>query len=381
MNTYTIMATALALVALALILIQARRERNPRAIAALLWTTGLMVLAQTIHSLSWALLIWSVIPLPAFWMLKNEASFSRRIFASTLTLRVCVAMLGAFALRVSHTPSSTFPFSASTLVSIVLVVIFLTSLIPYASSLIFSPSKNLGALGWFLFVARDGLILTQRLYIEGHTNHPILQNIFITTGLLIALYGALRSLVQTDLQKFVVYMGVSHTGFFALAMFADPVHSTTYGFLYGLSSTLSLTACFAVTRLLIARLGQADFRSLHGIVHSAPVLSWTMFGLILATMGFPGTLGFVAEDLLGRALYDISFLACATGLAAMLLNAMGWMRIFTLMFLGPQSSPVLPATIFATVLARERLALILLALPLFFFGFWPSLILRAFLMH
>src|SRR5436190_13440754 len=111
-------------------------------------------------------------------------------------------------------------------------------------------------------------------------------------------YGALVSLVQTDLKKLIAYSSVSHMGFVILGFFALNQLSLQGGILQMINHGLSSAGLFAVVGMIYQRYHTREIRELGGLAKRTPVLAVFMLIFTMASIGLPGLNGFVGEFLI-----------------------------------------------------------------------------------
>lgn len=112
------------------------------------------------------------------------------------------------------------------------------------------------------------------------------------------IYGALVSMVQTDLKRLVAYSSVSHLGFVVLGLFAfDP--TAVQGALYQmLNHGVSTGALFVLVGMLYDRRHTHLIREFGGLATPLPVIAALFLFVSLASAGLPMLNGFVGEFLI-----------------------------------------------------------------------------------
>jgi len=112
------------------------------------------------------------------------------------------------------------------------------------------------------------------------------------------LYGAAVTIVQKDLKRLIAYSSVSHMGYVLLGIFALNQVSLT-------GAALQMVSHGVVTGLLFAMVGvvyehnhhNRDLTQIGGLARQMPVAAVVFSIAGLASLGLPGTSGFVAEFL------------------------------------------------------------------------------------
>ena len=187
-------------------------------------------------------------------------------------------------------------------------------------------------------------------------------------ALMTAAYGAALAVVQRDARGLVGMLAMSQSAM-VLAGLAGTVPTELCGALaVWVSSGLALTGIGLVVWALESRGGAISIETLQGRFADAPALAafFLLFGL--ATLGFPGTLSFVADDLiisgsLDDHLHAGLFVIAATVFAGIAVMR-GWFHVF-----GGQVTVDAPRH---ALLPRERVAFTALVIILFGLGLWPG---------
>ncbi len=192
--------------------------------------------------------------------------------------------------------------------------------------------------------------------------------VLANAALLTAAYGAALAVVQRDVRGLLGTLAMSQSAM-VLAGLSGTVPMELCGALaVWLSSGLALTGIGLVVWALESRAGGISIETLQGRFADTPALAafFLLFGL--AILGFPGTLSFVADDLiisgsLDDHLHAGIFVILTTvfgGIAVM----RGWFRVF--------GGPVTVDAPRHAILPRERFAFTALLAILFGLGLWPG---------
>jgi NADH-quinone oxidoreductase subunit M len=156
-------------------------------------------------------------------------------------------------------------------------------------------------------------------------------------GVLTAVYGALLAVGQYDLRRIVAWFWVSQSGM-VLAGFAGLNDEGVSGALLQAMSTVA--ECGGLMLLVMAievRANTTDLRKLGGLVRTAPWMATAFLILSAAAVGFPGTVSFVAEDLVGQGLLREHPVVVGVLFVVTAVNGITLWRAFKRTFLGPAS--------------------------------------------
>src|SRR5688572_1978087 len=126
-------------------------------------------------------------------------------------------------------------------------------------------------------------------------------------------YGALVAMVQPDMKKLVAYSSVSHLGFVVLGICAMNVQGMQGAVYQMLAHGVSTGGLFLIVGMLSDRRHTRLISEFGGLKHVMPKLTAAFLIITLASIGMPGTNGFVGEFLtmLGAYLWDPRFVVVA----------------------------------------------------------------------
>ena len=145
-------------------------------------------------------------------------------------------------------------------------------------------------------------------------------------------YGALVAMVQPDMKKLVAYSSVSHLGFVVLGICAMNVQGMQGAVYQMLAHGVSTGGLFLLVGMLSDRRHTRLISEFGGLKHVMPKLTAAFLIITLASIGMPGTNGFVGEFfiMLGAFRWDPRYVVVA-GLGVILSSVyMLWMvqRVF-----------------------------------------------------
>jgi NADH-quinone oxidoreductase subunit M len=211
----------------------------------------------------------------------------------------------------------------------------------------------------------------------GHADHPegVAAELVVLSqlALVTAAYGAALAIVQRDLRTLIGVLAMSQSALVLGGLAGTLPMELNGAFCVWISSGLALTGIGLVSWALESRAGPIRLDSPQGRFWDAPELAafFLLFGL--AGIGLPGTLSFVADDLIVSGSLDEQLHA---GMLVILANVFagiammgGWFHVF--------GGPVVPDGPRHAILPRERGALTALLATLFLLGLWPGPLVRA----
>jgi NADH-quinone oxidoreductase subunit M len=119
-----------------------------------------------------------------------------------------------------------------------------------------------------------------------------------TLAVIAIVYGALVAMVQPDMKKLVAYSSVSHMGFVVLGIAAMNVQGIQGASYQMLAHGVSTGGLFAVVGMLSDRRHTRLISEFGGLKAVMPRLTAAFLIITLASVGLPGTNGFVGEFLI-----------------------------------------------------------------------------------
>ena len=117
---------------------------------------------------------------------------------------------------------------------------------------------------------------------------------------------SLIALVQEDMKKLIAYSSVAHMGFVTLGIFTFTVQGIEGGIIQMISHGIVSAALFLCVGVVYDRLHTRDISRYGGLVNKMPIYAFSFMIFILASLGLPGTSGFVGEFLVLLSIFSIN---------------------------------------------------------------------------
>jgi NADH-quinone oxidoreductase subunit M len=197
--------------------------------------------------------------------------------------------------------------------------------------------------------------------------------VFGIIALVTAAYTAGRGIVEQEARRFFAYLVVSHAALVLAGLGLHTPFAVTGALVMWLSTALSLTGLGLTLRALEARVGSLALTDFRGLYQRSPGLAVCFLMTGLATVGFPGTSGFIAIELLVDEALGAHL---AFGLVVVLtsaLNGIGVVRVYLILFTGRRSS----TGVSLGITRRERVAVITLIGLILSGGLFPQVYLES----
>jgi NADH-quinone oxidoreductase subunit M len=111
------------------------------------------------------------------------------------------------------------------------------------------------------------------------------------------IYTSLVALAQTDMKKLIAYSSVAHMGFVTMGIFALNPQGVEGAIFQMLSHGVVSAALFLCVGVLYDRVHSRDIEAYGGVVKRMPIFAVVFMIMTFASIGLPGTSGFVGEFL------------------------------------------------------------------------------------
>jgi NADH-quinone oxidoreductase subunit M len=140
-----------------------------------------------------------------------------------------------------------------------------------------------------------------------------------TLGVIAIIYASLVALMQKDMKKLIAYSSVAHMGYVTIGLFTFKQEGIDGAIIQMLSHGLVSAALFLCIGVLYDRMHTRIIADYGGIVSNMPKFALIFMVFTLASVGLPGTSGFVGEVLVLIAAYKVNgYLAFTTGIGMIL---------------------------------------------------------------
>lgn len=187
-------------------------------------------------------------------------------------------------------------------------------------------------------------------------------------ALVTAVYGGGMALVQREMRRFFCFLLISHTAIVLLGILIATPHSITGALCVWLSVTLALSGFGLTLRSIESRQGRLSLTDYHGLYEHMPTLAAFFLLTGLASIGFPGTFGFVGAEMLVDGVVQAYPYAGMGVVIAMTLSGIAVVKAYFLIFTGKRHL----TTISLRRKTSERVAVLTLAVLIMGGGLLPQ---------
>ena len=163
---------------------------------------------------------------------------------------------------------------------------------------------------------------------------PELLRLIAVLALATSVYGAALALVQTSARRALGYLFVSQSALVMAGLDCTSTRALAGGLVMWLSAGFAFAGLARCVLVLEARRGRLDLARYHGGYERTPLLAISFLTMGLACTGFPGTLGFVGQELLVTGAVDTFPVMGFAIVAASALTGLAILRMYFSLFCG-----------------------------------------------
>jgi NADH-quinone oxidoreductase subunit M len=157
----------------------------------------------------------------------------------------------------------------------------------------------------------------------------------IGLSLVAIIYTSLVALAQTDMKKLIAYSSVAHMGYVTLGLFSFKAQGLDGAMLVMISHTFVSAALFLCVGVVYDRLHTREISRFGGMATGMPRYALVFMVFMLASIGLPGTSGFIGEFLSLQGAYLANSWFAFVGGVGVILGAAYMLWLYRRLFYGP----------------------------------------------
>ena len=183
-------------------------------------------------------------------------------------------------------------------------------------------------------------------------------------------YTSLVALVQQDMKKLIAYSSVAHMGIVTIGLFTLTQQGIEGALFQMLSHGIVSGALFLVVGVVYDRLHTREIARYGGLAERMPAYAVIFMVFMLASVGLPGTSGFVGEILVLIGAFQVNTWVAAIAALGMILGAAYMLYLYRRVIFGKLTKDDLKSLL---DLDRREMAIFApLVLLVFWMGIYPS---------
>jgi NADH-quinone oxidoreductase subunit M len=140
-------------------------------------------------------------------------------------------------------------------------------------------------------------------------------------GVIAVIYTSLVALAQTDMKKLIAYSSIAHMGLVIIGTFTFNVQGIQGALFQALSHGIVSAALFLCVGVVYDRIHTREIARYGGVGDRMPGYALVFLLFTMASMGLPGTSGFIGEFLVLVGAFEVNFWVSLLGSAGLILGA------------------------------------------------------------
>ena len=189
------------------------------------------------------------------------------------------------------------------------------------------------------------------------------------------IYTSLVALMQEDMKKLIAYSSVAHMGFVTIGLFSMNQQGIEGGIFQMLSHGVVSAALFLVVGVVYDRMHSRLIASYGGLVHRMPRYALVFMVFMLASVGLPGTSGFIGEFLVLVGAFEANTWVAFLATTGVVLGAAYMLWLYRRVVFGDLVKVELKSI--RDCNRREMLFFVPLVAAVLIMGIWPESLLGA----
>jgi NADH-quinone oxidoreductase subunit M len=196
----------------------------------------------------------------------------------------------------------------------------------------------------------------------------------LVLSVIAVIYTSLVALAQTDMKKLIAYSSIAHMGFVTVGIFTLQHQGVQGAILQMLSHGIVSGALFLCVGVVYDRMHTREIAAYGGLASQMPQYAVLFMLFTMASVGLPGTSGFVGEFLVILGAWEVGAWVAALTATGMILGAAYALWLYRRIMLGAVTNPKLLKL--PDLTAREWLTFAPLAVLTLWMGIYPAPFLR-----
>ncbi|MFV9875962.1 MAG: NADH-quinone oxidoreductase subunit M [Rickettsiales endosymbiont of Dermacentor nuttalli] len=186
------------------------------------------------------------------------------------------------------------------------------------------------------------------------------------------IYASLVALMQKDMKKLIAYSSIAHMGFVTIGVFTLEQKGIQGAIVQMVSHGLISSALFLCVGVLYDRMHTKEINKFGGVAIQMPVYAALFMFFTMASIGLPGTSGFIGEFLVMISVYEVNKLAAVLSALGIILGAVYMLWLYKRIVLGDIINQEVRSLI--DINCREIVVFIPLVILVLIIGIYPKVI-------
>lgn len=187
-------------------------------------------------------------------------------------------------------------------------------------------------------------------------------------------YTSLVALAQIDMKKLIAYSSVAHMGMVTIGIFLVNQHGLEGAMIQMISHGIVSAALFLCVGVIYDRMHTREIAFYGGLVNKMPQYSVAFMIFMLASVGLPGTSGFIGEFLIILGAFQYSTFVALFAASGIVLGAVYMLLLYKNIIFGVLTNEKLKEILDLNI--REKIILYPLIIMVIFIGIFPNIFLN-----
>ena len=194
--------------------------------------------------------------------------------------------------------------------------------------------------------------------------------LIFTLSIIAIVYTSLVALAQEDMKKLIAYSSVAHMGFVTIGTFTLTVQGVEGAIYMMLAHGIISAALFLIVGVVYDRIHSRDIETYGGLVYRMPAYALVFMLFMLASVGLPGTAGFIGEFLVLVGAFKVNPWVAALAATGLILGAAYMLYLYRRVIFGSLTKENLMTI--ADMNGREIAVFAPLVVLVIFMGIYPA---------
>ncbi len=187
------------------------------------------------------------------------------------------------------------------------------------------------------------------------------------------IYTSLVALAQTDIKKLIAYSSVAHMGIVTIGIFLVNQQGLEGAMIQMISHGVVSAALFLCVGVIYDKMHTRKISFYGGLVNRMPIFASVFMIFMLASVGLPGTSGFVGEFLVIIGAFKFSSIIAIGAASGIVISAVYMLYLYKRIFFGILTNEKLKEILDLDL--REKIILFPLVISVILIGIFPNIFL------
>ena len=198
--------------------------------------------------------------------------------------------------------------------------------------------------------------------------------LIFSLSIIAIIYTSFVALAQKDIKKLIAYSSVAHMGLVTIGIFVANQNAIEGSIIQMLSHGVVSASLFLSVGIIYDRMHTREISFYGGLIEKMPKYSFFLMIFILASIGLPGTSGFVGEFLIILSSYKYSSWLAFFAAFSIILGAVYMLYLYKRIIFGKISNIKLEKIYDLNI--REIIILVPIIIIIFWIGIYPNTFLK-----